>query len=172
MAISRRKKEELVKQITERIRESKSIVFADFAGLSVAEITELRAKLREQEVTLKVLKNNLFALAVKEAGLELDLSQLSGHPIAFAFSPDEVMGAKTINDFAKNNDKISMVGGTLEGRSLSQEELSSLANMPSREELYAKVVGSLASPLRGLVGVLQGNLRGLVSVLDQYSKTK
>jgi large subunit ribosomal protein L10 len=172
MAISRRKKEELVEEITGKIKESKSIVFADFTGLSVDEASELRAKLRENGVSLKVVKHNLFAIACQEAGADINIDELAGHPIAFAFSSDEVMGAKTINDFAKSNEKLEMVGGALEGKNISMEELKALANMPSREELYAKVVGSLASPLRGMVGVLQGNLRGLVNVLDQYAESK
>ncbi len=172
MAISRKKKESLVEEITTKIKESKSIIFADFAGLSVEEASELRAKLRANDASLKVVKHNLFAIAAKEAGADINIDELAGHPIAFAFSSDEVMGAKTINEFAKSNEKLEMIGGALEGKNISMEELNALANMPSREELYAKVVGSLASPLRGMVGVLQGNLRGLVSVISQYAESR
>lgn len=172
MAISRKKKEALVKEITTKIKESKSIVFADFAGLSVEEIGELRSKLRENNVQLKVIKQKLFAIAAKEAGADINLSEAAGHPIAFAFSEDEVMGAKTIHEFAKSNDKLEMIGGALEGKNISMEELKALSEMPSREELYGRVVGSLASPLRGMVGVLSGNLRGLVSVISQYADIK
>jgi large subunit ribosomal protein L10 len=172
MAISRKKKEELVEQITQKIKESKSIVFADYRGLSVDEINEIRGQLREQGIEMKVLKQNLFAIAAKNAGANIDTSELKGHPIAYVFGSDEVAPAKTIYDFAKKHENLEMVGGALDGKTLSPEELKSLALMPSREELYAKVVGSLASPLRGVVGVLQGNLRGLVSVLSQYSEQK
>ncbi|MDD3480643.1 MAG: 50S ribosomal protein L10 [Patescibacteria group bacterium] len=172
MAISRKKKEELVEEVAGKIKDSKSIVFADFTGLSVDEISELRAKLREQGVGLKVVKHNLFALAASKAGADIDIKELAGHPVAFAFSTDEVLGAKTINDFAKGNEKLTMLGAALEGKNISMDELKTLANMPSREELYAKVVGSLASPLRGMVGVLSGNLRGLVSVLNQYADSR
>ncbi len=172
MAISRKKKEELVEKITDKIKESKSIVFADYRGLSVEEINEIRGQLREQGVEMKVLKQNLFAIAAKKAGADIDTAELKGHPIAYVFGSDEVAPAKTIYDFAKKHENLTMVGGALDGKTLTPEELKSLALMPSREELYAKVVGSLASPLRGMVGVLQGNLRGLVSVLNQYSEQK
>lgn len=172
MAITRKKKEELVEQIAEKIKASKSIIFADYRGLSVDEINEIRGELRKQDVDMKVLKQNLFAIAAKNAGTDIDTTALKGHPIAYVFGKDEVAPAKTIYEFAKKHANLEMVGGALEGKTLSDEQLKSLALMPSREELYAKVVGSLASPLRGMVGVLQGNLRGLVSVISQYADSR
>lgn len=172
MAISRRKKEELVEEVSKKIKDSKSIVFADYQGLTVSEIGDIRAELRKQGLEMKVIKQNLFAIAAKNVGASINTEDLKGHPIAYVFSSDEVAGAKTIYDFAKKNQKLEMVGGVLDGRSISMDQLRALATMPSREEMYAKVVGSLASPLRGVVGVLQGNLRGLVSVLNQVSEQK
>lgn len=172
MAITRKKKEELVEQISAKIKESKSIIFADYRGLSVEEINQVRGELRKQGIEMKVLKQNLFAIAAKNAGTDIDTTSLKGHPVAFVFGKDEVAPAKTIFDFSKKHENLKMVGGALEGKNLSDEQLKSLALMPGRDELYAKIVGSLASPLRGMVGVLQGNLRGLVSVLNQYSEQK
>lgn len=172
MAITRKKKEELVEQITETIKSSKSIVFADYQGLSVSAINEVRAQLRKEGLKMKVIKQNLFAIAAKNAGASIETKSLKGHPIAYVFSTDEVMGAKTVYNLAKKNDKLQMIGGALEGRSISSDELNTLATMPSREEMYAKLVGSLASPLRGISSVLQGNLRGLVSVLNQVAEKK
>ena len=172
MAISRKKKEELVEQVSEKIKESKSIVFADYQGLTVGEIGEIRAELRRQGLEMRVIKQKIFTIAAKNAGAEIKTEDLKGHPIAYVFGPDEVTGAKTIYDFAKKNEKFQLIGGSLEGKSLSMEELTALATMPSREELYAQVVGSIAAPLRGLVSVLGGNLRGLVSVLNQYAEQK
>lgn len=172
MAISRKKKEELVQQITETIKSSKSIVFADYQGLSVEEINQVRSELRKQGLKMKVIKQNLFAIAAQNAGASIETQGLKGHPIAYVFSSDEVAGAKTVYDFAKKNEKLEMIGGALEGKTITMEELKALATMPSREEMYAKIVGSLSSPLRGIASVLQGNLRGLVSVLDQYAEQK
>ena len=172
MAITRKKKEELVEQLTGKIRDSKSIVFADYSGLTVEEITEIRRALRKEGSEMKVVKQNLFRIAAKEAGAEIDDASQKNHPIAYVFGNDEVAPAKAIQGFTKKYEKLQMVGGALNGKSISMEELKTLANMPSREEMFAKIVGSLASPLRGLANVLQGNLRGLVSVLSQYNEQR
>lgn len=172
MAITRKKKEELVAEITEKIRNAKSIVFADYRGLTVEEINEVRTALRKEGVSMKVVKQNLFKIAAREAGAEIEEGSLKDHPIAYVFAADEVAGAKTIHTFAKKYENLEMVGGALNGKTITMEQLRALANMPSREELYGRLVGSLASPLRGIQSVLQGNLRGLVSVLSQYSEKR
>lgn len=170
--ITRKQKEEVVEKIAAKIKESKAIVFADYRGLNVEEMTEIRRELRAKGVELKVMKQNLFKIAVGSAGADIDTESLKNHPIAIAFGQDEVDPAKTIYDFSKKHENLEIIGGALDGKTISMEELRSLALMPSREEMYAKVVGSLASPLRGIVGVLQGNLRGLVSVLNQYAESR
>lgn len=170
--ITRQQKEQLVEEITAKIKDSKSLVFADYRGLTVEEMTDLRRQLRAKGVELKVLKQTLFNIAAKKAGADIDMSAMKDHPVAIAFAKDEVEGAKVIYDFNKKTDKLEMVGGALAGKSVSLDELKALATMPSREEMYAKIVGSLASPLRGVVNVLQGNLRGLVNVLNQVAEAK
>ena len=170
--ITRKQKEELVEKVAAKIKESKAIVFTDYRGLTVEEMTELRKELRSKNVELKVMKRTLFDIAAKNAGAEIDLGVTKNHPVAIAFGKDEVEPAKAIYEYAKKNEKFEMLGGALSGKTISMEELKALAMMPSREEMYAKIVGSLASPLRGVVNVLQGNLRGLVNVLSQYADTK
>lgn len=172
MPITRHQKEKLVEEVTAKIKDSKSLVFVDYRGLTVEEMTEVRRELRKKGISLKVMKQTLFKRAAQEVGAEIDFDAIKNHPVAIAFGNDEVEPAKVINDFAKKNEKLEMVGGALNGKSITMAELKALASMPSREEMYAKVVGSLASPLRGVVSVLQGNLRGLVSVLAQYRDTK
>jgi large subunit ribosomal protein L10 len=172
MAITRKQKEDLIVSITEKIKDSKSMVFVDYRGLSVEEMTEIRKELRSKNVELKVMKQTLFEIAAKEAGAEIDMASMANHPVAIAFGKDEVEPAKVIYEFAKKHEKLEMVGGALNGKTISMDALKTLAQMPSREEMYGKIVGSLASPLRGIASVLQGNLRGLVSVLSQYSETK
>lgn len=148
------------------------MVFVDYRGLSVEEMTEIRKELRAKGVELKVMKQTLFEIAANDAGAEIDMASIANHPVAIAFGKDEVEPAKVIYEFAKKHENLEMVGGALNGKSISMDALKSLALMPSREEMYAKIVGSLASPLRGIASVLQGNLRGLVSVLSQYSDSK
>jgi large subunit ribosomal protein L10 len=170
--ITREQKEEVVQEIAEKIRDSKAIVFTDYRGITVEEMTELRKDLREKGIELKVMKQTLFALAAKKAGADIDLSTMKNHPVAIAFSQDEVEPAKAVHEFNKKTEKLEMLGGAMNGKTISLEELKALAIMPGRDEMYAKVVGSLASPLRGLVTVISGNLRGLVNVLSQYSEQR
>lgn len=172
MALTRKKKEELVELLAQKIKDSKAIVFADYSGLTVEEITEIRRGLRKEGSEMKVIKQNLFRIAANQAGAEIDDTVLKNHPVAYVFGSDEVAPAKTIHEFSKKYEKLEMVGGALNGKTISMQELKTLALMPSREEMYAKIVGSLASPLRGLANVLQGNLRGLVSVISQYADSK
>lgn len=173
MALKRSKKEELVKEIAEKIKKSKAIVFTDYRGLSVEEISDVRGKLREKGIEFKVIKNTLFKIAVKEAKSDIDVESIKDHPVAVAFGyDDEVEPAKITYSFAKDHEALELIGGVLNGKSISLEEVKVLALIPGREEMYARVVGSLASPLRGLASVIQGNLRGLVSVLDQYRGQK
>jgi large subunit ribosomal protein L10 len=170
--ITRKQKEEVVAKVSAKIKDSKSMVFVDYRGLTVEEMTGIRKALREQGVELKVMKQTLFEIAAKEAGTQVDMASMANHPVAIAFGKDEVEPAKVIYEFAKKHENLEMVGGVVGGEIVTVEALKVLAMMPSREEMYAKIVGSLASPLRGIASVLQGNLRGLVSVISQYAETK
>jgi large subunit ribosomal protein L10 len=173
MAITREKKETLVADLAEKLTSSKSVVFTDYRGLTVEEIDEVRNQLREQGIEFKVIKNTLFKLAAKQAGIEISEDVTSGHPVAIAFAgDDEVAPAKITYTYTKKNDKFAIIGGIFEGKQISDIMVKSLASLPGREELYAKIVGSLASPLSGMVNVLQGNIRGLVTVLGAYRDTK
>ena len=172
MAITRKQKEDLVGAISTKIKDAKSMVFVDYRGLTVEEMTEIRKELRAKDVELKVMKQTLFEIAAKEAGANIDMTSMANHPVAIAFGKDEVEPAKVLHEFAKKHEKLEMVGGALNGESITMDALKALALMPTRDEMYAKIVGSLASPLRGIASVLQGNLRGIVSVLSQYSETK
>jgi large subunit ribosomal protein L10 len=172
MAITRKQKEELVENIAAKIKGSRAMVFVDYRGLTVEDMTEIRRELRAKNVDLKVMKQNLFKIAAKNAGAKIDMDSLKNHPVGIAFGQDEVEPAKVIYEFSKKHESLEMIGGAIGGETIGMEQLKALALMPSREEMYAKIVGSLASPLRGLASVLQGNLRGLVSVLSQYQESK
>ena len=159
MAITREKKESLVADLAAKLAGAKSVVFTDYRGLTVEEIDEVRNQLRKQGIEFKVIKNTLFKLAAKQAGIEISTDVTSGHPVAIAFAgTDEVAPAKITYTYSKKNEKFAIVGGILEGKEISDIMVKSLASLPSREELYAKIVGSLASPLSGMVNVLSGNI--------------
>jgi large subunit ribosomal protein L10 len=114
-----------------------------------------------------------LAKAAKNANLSLKLEEMHGKTIALAYSSiDEVEPAKIVYNFSKSNNAVSLVGGIVNCEYFEKNKAVALAQLPSRDELYAKVVGSLSAPLSGMVNVLSGNLRGLVSVLKQYSEKK
>lgn len=170
MPITREKKEQIVSKLKDEFKDSVVSVLTDYSGLTVEDISVLRRELREKGVEFKVAKNTLFLIALKDAGVQVE-KEVFSKPIAIAFGKgDEVDAPKVINDFSKKNENLEILGGIIEGKYVPQETILSLANLPGREELYAKIVGSLASPLRGLACVLQGNLRGLVCVLNQYKE--
>ena len=170
MAITRQKKEEVISQIREKIDKAQSVIITDYKGLAVDEINELRNKLREKEVEYKVVKFTLLRLALKQVGFDkVELGDFEAHPIALAFGyKDEVETAKTVYEFTKEHEMLDILGGISGRNNVSVDTIINLALLPSREELYTKLVGSINAPLSGLVNVLSGNLRGLVSVLGQY----
>lgn len=144
----REEKAQLVQEIAQKLRDSKSTIVADYRGLTVAEVTELRKKLREAGIELKVLKNTMTRRATAEVGLtELDV-HLTG-PNAIAFSYDDVVApAKILNDFAKEHKALEIKAGVVEGRVIAQEEVTALATLPSREGLIAMFLSVLQAPMR------------------------
>ena len=173
MAITRQKKEDLVASLVTKLQTAKSVVFTDYRGLTVEELDDVRNKLRAEGVEFKVVKNTLFKIASKEAGIELSADATHNHPVAVAFGmEDEVAPAKITFDYSKKNDKLTIVGGVLEGKEISDIMVKSLAALPTREQLYGQLVGVLAAPMSGMVNVLAGNIRGLVNVLNAVVETK
>lgn len=170
MAI-REEKVKAVEELKDRFSRSKTAVLTDYRGLNVADITELRKKLREKGVEFKVVKNTLTRIALKDFSYNLD-EFLEG-PTAIAFSyQDPVAPAKVLIDFAKNHKELEIKAGVVEGKVGGKDMIESLAKIPSREELLAKAVGSIQSPLYGIVGVLQGPLRNLVYTLQAIQDKK
>ncbi len=162
----------IIKDLAEKIKASKAVVFSDFKGLTVKDMTELRSELREKGIEMKVLKKTLLNIALKDAEIEIDARKLEGQ-IAVAISAnDEVEAAKIIAKMEKTNDNLKIVGGLLGKKILLTEEVKALAKLPSKEELLAKLVGTLNAPISGLVNVMAGNLRGFVQVLKAISEAK
>ena len=172
MAKTRKEKEELVKSLEEKLDKAKSAVFADYKGLKVSESEELRGKVRAQNSEIMVIKNKLAKIALKNKGIKVD-EDIFARPIAITLSyQDEVAGAKEIDTFAKSHENLEILGGILENEFISADKVKQLAALPSKEDLYAKVVGTIAAPLSGMVNVLSGNIRGLVNVLSQVVSNK
>jgi large subunit ribosomal protein L10 len=141
-------KEQAVAEITSKLRESSCTVVADYRGLNVAQVTELRKQLREAGVEFQVLKNSLVRRATASAELTQLDTALTG-PTAIAFSKeDAVAPAKILNDFAKKNDALKLKGGVVEGRVFDANEIKALADLPSREGLLSMLLSVLQAPMR------------------------
>ena len=169
---TKEQKKELVKNLTDQIKNSKATVFSDFKGLPVKDMTALRKELRERKANLQVIKKTLLNIALKNAGIDLGAKKIEGQ-VAIATSPeDEVSAAKIIAKTAKLNDNLKISGGLLGKKVLSIKEVASLAKLLSKEELLAKLVSVLNAPIAGIVNVLAGDIRSLVQVLKAIEKTK
>lgn len=175
MAITRQKKEENVAKLEQDLGQLKLMVMTDYRGLSVPEITDLRAQLREAGVSYSVTKNTLLRIAVKntENLADIDPATFTG-PMALAISTtDEVEPARVVFQYAKQHDALEIVGAvTGDGQVLSPAQVKALATLPTREQLLAQVVGTIAAPLTGLVGVMGANVRGIVTVLNAIKEAK
>lgn len=165
--MKKEKKQETVKKAEKVIADAKVAVVTDYRGMTVADMNKLRRKLKEAGVEYRVVKNNLAAIAAKNAG-KGDLEKLLKGPSAVAFGyADEVAAAKVLTEYIRTTKPpLSIRGGLLQNRVLSPEEVSALASMPPREVLVARVVGQMKSPLYMLVTVLNANLSGLTRVLQ------
>ncbi|WNC15064.1 50S ribosomal protein L10 [Brevibacillus brevis] len=148
--VIREEKVQAINEIAGKLRESQTTVVADYRGLTVAQVTELRRQLREAGVEFQVLKNSLTRLATaKESLTELD-QYLTG-PNALAFSKEDVIApAKIIAEFAKKNDKLEIKGGVIEGKVVSAEDIKALASLPSREGLLSMLLSVLQAPMRNV----------------------
>jgi large subunit ribosomal protein L10 len=170
--MARPDKEAAVKEIQEKLKEAKSLVVTDYIGLDVAEMTELRAKLREAGVDYKVVKNTLARIAANNSDLS-ELNEFFNGPTAVAFGIEDVVApAKILDEFAEDHEVLEIKGGYLNGEIISKEKVESLAKIPSRDELLGKAFASMKAPITGFVNVLNGNLRNFVNVLSQIKDQK
>jgi large subunit ribosomal protein L10 len=165
MAISRDKKNTLVADLGELLGGAKAIVYAQYQGLSVADVQQLRAAARENGVTIKVVKNRLVRVAMSENETfkSTDVSALTGQLLYASSSEDEVAPAKVLDTFAKTNPALVIAGGfSDEGANLSAEQVKALASLPSKNQLIAEVVAQLLSPVHDVTNALSGNLHALL----------
>ncbi|HID89215.1 MAG TPA: 50S ribosomal protein L10 [Anaerolineae bacterium] len=168
MAISRERKEELIQQYVERLNQSQGVILADYRGLRVVEMEQLRRAARESGGVLQVVKNRLLKRALAEAGLSLPDEWLQG-PTLVAFCTDEMPAtAKAMVDFAKDVPALVIKGGLLEGAILSDEQVKDLAHLPSREVLLSQVLGTINAPASQVAGVVASGIRQVLNLLQAY----
>lgn len=166
MAITREKKGVIVDSYSERLRRSQAVIITEYRGMTVKQLEGLRRELRSCESELIVTKNTLVARALIEAGMAAPESLLKG-PIAAAFCfGDLATPAKTLNKWARDTKILTVRGGVIGQSVFDAAGVQALTELPSRDQLRAQVVGTLQSPLAGLVNVLAGTVRGFLNVLN------
>ncbi|HMQ96150.1 MAG TPA: 50S ribosomal protein L10 [Candidatus Saccharibacteria bacterium] len=168
MAISRDKKNALVEELTNLLSNAKMTSFASYAGISVAELQELRKNAREAGVTIKVVKNRLVKVAAGTVPTLKDLDiDLQGQLLYAISDSDEVAPAQVLDKFAKDHPNLELVGAISgEGALLSTDEVKSLAGLPSKEQLIAETIAQLLSPVHDVTNGLSGNLHALLDGVE------
>ena len=170
VALTRAEKETVIAEVSAKAVNAESIVFAEYRGLEVAAMTELRKQAREGGVYLRVLKNTLAKRAFAGTPYESMSGKLAG-PLIYGISADPVASAKVLNDFAKDNDKLVLKGGAMSTGELDSAGIKALASLPSRDELLAKLLGTMQAPaakfVRTLNEVPTSFARALAAVRDQ-----
>jgi len=174
MPKSKQQKEEILRDLKNKISKAKSVIFTSYDSLSAEENNLLRKNLKAENSEYYVAKKTFFELAFKDKKIEsLKPRGFKGKVAAVFGYGDEVSPAKVVDEFKKTHENtIEFVGGILEDKYIDSEAVSKLAKIPSREELYAKLVGSLNAPISGFVNALAGNLRNLVYVLNAIKNKK
>ena len=169
MAISRDKKNALVSELTDVLSSAKMTVFAQYQGLSVADLQALRRSAREADVIIKVVKNRLVRVALTSIDTykDTDTSPLVGQLVYAISSEDEVAPAQVLNEFAKTHPGLVFAGAfSGEGATLSADEVKALAGLPSKNQLIAQVVAQLLSPVHDTTNALSGNLHALLDGVE------
>ena len=168
--MDRSEKEQLVSSLREGLLESSLVVVSHQTGLTVAQVSDLRRKMREAGAQFRVAKNTLARLAV--AGTENEgITPLLSGPTTLAYSKDPVAAAKISVKFANDNDKFNVVGGILNGRLLDANDIETLSKLPSIDELRAKIIGIISTPATRVAGIVQAPAGQLARVFSAYGKT-
>ena len=169
MSLNLEQKQAVVAEVAKQVAGAKAIVMVENRGLPVADMTQLRAKARASGVYFRVVKNTLVRRAVADTPYATLADRMVG-PLAYGMGPDPVAVAKVLSDFAKGRDKFVITGGAMPGQVMSAKEITALASLPSRQELLAKLVGTMQAPIAKFVRTLNEVpskfVRGLAAVRD------
>lgn len=167
--MNKQQKQQEVDALKTLFANSATVVVCHYHGLTVAQIEDFRKKARASQVSVKVAKNTLIKNAANDTKFSTLGTFLKG-PVALVYSKDAVLPAKIVSDFAKENEKLKIIGGSFSGEVLDESAVNALAKTPSLNESRAKLLGLLQAPATQLVSILQTPARTLASVIDQKSK--
>ncbi len=173
MSVTRKQKNEILKDLKERFSRAKSVVFLGFQGMNVKDVMNLRKKFREEKIEYKVARKTLIRIGLKENKAEnIENIDLEG-PVGVAIGyEDEVAPARLAKEYSKSNNKLKILGGYVLLRYMNAEEMKLLAALPGKDQLRAQLVGAINAPVSGFVNVLVGNIRGLMNVIKAISDSK
>lgn len=153
MPLNKEGKQAVVAEVSAQVVKAQTMVLAEYRGIAVGDLTKLRAKAREQQVYLRVLKNTLARRAVEGTAFASLAEQMTG-PLIYGISEDAIAAAKVVNDFAKSNDKLVIKAGSYEGKVMDKAGVQALASIPSREELLSKLLFVMQAPVSGMARAL------------------
>ena len=171
MGLNLEQKQAVVAEVAAQLANAQAVIVAEYRGLDVARVTQLRAKARKSGVYLRVLKNTLARRAVKGTPFESLSDQMVG-PLMYGISPDPVAGAKVIADFARENELFVIKGGAMPNTRMSDKDVKALALLPSRDELLAKLMGTMQAPVAKLVRTMNEVPGKFVRTLAAYRDQK
>lgn len=167
MPLTKDQKKKILENLREKVNKQRIMLFVSVSGVKVKDLFDLRKRLKKVESQITVVKKTLARIIFKEKGVDIDSKKIPGEAaIVFGFE-DEVSPAKVVYELSQINQNIKFLGGFFANKLCGPEEMIALAQIPPKNELLGRLVGSIASPLSGLENVLQGNLRKLVFVLSQ-----
>ena len=168
----RTEKEAVIAEVRQLLTDTENVFVSDYRGLTVAQLKELRDKLRESGASFTVVKNTLGGIAAERAERGALKEMLSG-PTAVTFCGEDLVGAaKALSDFARTHPQLEVRGGLLDASVIDAAGVKVLASLPPRDVLIAQIVGTMAAPMTGLVTVLQGTVSGFVRALDQVAQQR
>lgn len=172
MSKTRQQKGEDLKELIEAVKNAKGIAFSQYAGTSVAQITKLRRQARQANVRINVAKKTLVRIAAKENGYDEIPEDITPGQVLVAFGQDEVSAAKILKTLGKEIETIKLIGGLFEGKVLGEKAIRELADIPSKEELYAKLMGMFQSPLRNFASTISSPLSSFARAMNSYAEKK
>jgi len=170
--LNRSKKEQIVAELQEKLKDVKLAILADYSGLNVEKITDLRNELRKSDAEFRIIKNTLFRIASKDTDFRLFDDYLKG-PLALIMNfGDVVESTKTLVNFARKNEELELKAGVFDNRFLTNEQIKTLSELPSREVLLGKLLSMMVAAQTSLVTVLSGVPRKFVQTLEAYRVKK
>jgi len=173
MAKTKEQKKELVNEYKDKIKNAKALYFIEMKGIGANETSAIKKELYDLDSSFNVVKNRLFQIALEEENLKSSDDTKDGQQaVIFASEEGLTTAAKIISDFIKETEKAEIKSGILDDQIISREDVIELANLPGRDELIARVVGTMNAPITGFVTVLSGNMRNLVNVINAVKEQK